>query len=68
TPYQRKVSRDAGDQALAALKKHMEVNEVSPAEIAKIRAKLKPVIEKYSAQVGPDFVKQLYSEIDKARK
>jgi TRAP-type transport system periplasmic protein len=67
-PYQRKVSREAQDQALASLRKHMEVNEVSPAEIARIRVKLRPVIEKYSAQVGPDLVKQLYAEIDKARK
>jgi TRAP-type C4-dicarboxylate transport system substrate-binding protein len=67
-PYQRKVSREAQDVALANLKKRMEVNEVPAAEIAKIRAKLRPVIEKYSAQVGPDFVKQLYSEIDKVRR
>ena len=46
----------------------MEVNELPPAEIAKIRAKLKPVIDKFSAEVGADFVKQLYAEIDKVRK
>jgi TRAP-type transport system periplasmic protein len=68
TPYQRKVSRDAQDKSLATLKTKMEVTELSAAEIAKIRTKLQPVIAKYSAEVGPDFVKQLYSEIDKVRK
>ena len=65
--YQRKVSRDAQDTALASLKKTMEYNEMPPAEVAKIRAKLKPVIDKYSANVGADFVKQFYAEIDKVR-
>jgi TRAP-type transport system periplasmic protein len=68
TPYQRKVSRDAQDKSLATLKTKMEVTELPAAEIAKIRTKLQPVIAKYSAEVGPDFVKQLYSEIDKVRK
>jgi TRAP-type transport system periplasmic protein len=67
TIYQRKVSREAQDQALATLKKSMEVNEIAPAEMTKIRAKVKPVVDKFSAEVGPDFVKQVYTEIDKVR-
>jgi TRAP-type C4-dicarboxylate transport system substrate-binding protein len=65
--YQRKVSRDAQDVALANLKKTMEFSELPPAEIAKIRTKLKPVIDKFSANVGADFAKQVYAEIDKVR-
>jgi len=65
--YQRKLSREAQDQALATLKKTMQVNEIPPAELAKIRTKVKPVVDKYSAEVGPDLVKQLYAEIDKVR-
>jgi len=65
--YQRKVSRDAQDVALNNLKKTMEYNELPPAEVAKIRAKLKPVIDKYSANVGADFAKQVFGEIDKVR-
>jgi tripartite ATP-independent transporter DctP family solute receptor len=65
--YQRKVSRDAQDVALANLKKTMEYTELPPAELAKVRAKLKPVIDKYSANVGADFAKQVYTEIDKIR-
>lgn len=65
--YQRKFSRDAQDASLANLRKTMEYTELPPAEIAKVRAKLKPVIDKYSAQVGADFAKQVYSEVDKVR-
>jgi tripartite ATP-independent transporter DctP family solute receptor len=65
--FQRKLSRDAQDKALAGLKKTMEYTELPPAEVAKIRAKLKPVIDKYSANVGADFTKQVYTEIDKVR-
>jgi len=65
--YQRKVSRDAQDAAVANLKKTMEYNEMAPAEVAKIRTKLKPVIDKFSANVGADFAKQFYAEIEKVR-
>jgi tripartite ATP-independent transporter DctP family solute receptor len=65
--YQRKFSRDAQDVALANLKKSMEYSELPPAEVAKVRTKLKPVIDKYSANVGQDFAKQVYTEIDKVR-
>jgi tripartite ATP-independent transporter DctP family solute receptor len=65
--FQRKTSRDAQEVALGNLKKTMEYNELPPAEIAKIRTKLKPVIDKYSNAVGADFAKQVYTEIDKVR-
>ncbi len=65
--FQRKFSRDAQAAALANLTKTMEYTELPPAEVAKLRAKLKPVIDKYSAQVGADFAKEVYSEIEKVR-
>ena len=37
-------------------------------EITKIRARLKPVIEKYSVNVGPELVNELQSELSKLRK
>jgi TRAP-type C4-dicarboxylate transport system substrate-binding protein len=65
--FQRKFSRDAQAAALANLKQKMEYTELPPAEVAKVRAKLKPVIDKFSAQVGADFAKQVYGELDKVR-
>ncbi|PXW94027.1 tripartite ATP-independent transporter DctP family solute receptor [Sphaerotilus hippei] len=69
TTFQRGVSRVQADVALADLKKSgMQVTEFSPAEQARLREKVKPVIVKYSANIGEDAVKQLYAEIAKVRK
>ena len=65
TSYQRTFSRGAQEVALGELKKTMEVTSLPPAEVAKVRAKLKPVFDKYSANVGVDFYKQVMAEFDK---
>ncbi len=65
--YQRTLSRGAQEIALNELKQKMEVTELPPAELAKVREKLKPVIEKYSANVGTDFAKKVFAEIEKVR-
>ncbi|MDM0019528.1 TRAP transporter substrate-binding protein [Variovorax saccharolyticus] len=69
TTFQREVSRGAADSALESLKKAgMTVTELPPAEIAKLREKVKPVIDKHTAAVGDATVKELMAEIAKARK
>lgn len=69
TTFQRQASRGAADSALDALKKAgMTVSELPPEEMAKLRAKVKPVIDKYTASVGEATVKELMAEIEKARK
>ncbi|MDM0014439.1 TRAP transporter substrate-binding protein [Variovorax sp. J22P168] len=69
TVFQREVSRGAADSALESLKKAgMTVTELPPAEMAKLREKVKPVIDKYSATVGEATVKELMAEIAKVRK
>jgi tripartite ATP-independent transporter DctP family solute receptor len=66
--YQRKISREQTSKALAELKsKGMAFNEISPEELAKMREKVKPVVQKYSKEVGEDLVKQTYAEIEKVR-
>lgn len=68
-PYQRKVSREQMGAALDNMKKNgMQVNELSPAELAKFREKMKPVIEKHTAAVGADTVAALQAELAKLRK
>ncbi len=66
--WQRQNSRDMAEKSLANLKKTMEVSVLPPEEVAKIRAKIKPVIDKFSANVGPELVKELQGELDKIRK
>ena len=68
TVFQRSVSRAQADVALDDLKKAgMQVSEFSPAEIDKLRAKVKPVVEKHSEKVGADTVKEVYDTLAKLR-
>ncbi len=68
TAFQRQTSRDREASAIEALKKGgMQVNELAPAEIARFREKVKPVIEKHTASVGPALVGELNAELAKAR-
>ncbi|MBB4225541.1 TRAP transporter substrate-binding protein [Variovorax guangxiensis] len=69
TVFQRQASRGAADSALDALKTAgMTVSELPPEEMTRLRAKVKPVIDKYSASVGEATVKELMAEIAKVRK
>lgn len=67
--FQRKTSREAQAAALADLKKGgMTANTISEAEIARIRAAAKPVIEKFSNEVAPDLVKEINAALAAGRK
>lgn len=62
------MSREANDKALEALKKAgMQINDIAPAERERMKEKAKPVIDKYSKDIGEPLVKEVYAEIDKAR-
>jgi TRAP-type transport system periplasmic protein len=66
--FQRKTSREAAAGQLDALKKAgMTVTELSPAEQAKLRDKLKPVIDKHGAAISAT-VAELQAELAKLRK
>jgi len=67
--YQRTQSRAMLQSGLEDLKKGgMQVNELPPAEIAKLREKMKPVIDKHAASVGEGTVKAIMAELAKLRK
>lgn len=67
--YQREQSRSAAAGILDQLKKAgMQVTELPPAEVAKLRDKMKPVIAKHTASVGEATVNALMAELDKIRK
>jgi len=69
TAVQRAASREQSVAALDAVKKAgMQVTEITGAELAKFRDKMKPVIEKHSAIVGQDVVAALQAELAKLRK
>lgn len=67
--FERKASRDLDARVLAEMKaKGLVVNEISPEERARMREAVKPVIEKHTATVGPELVKQAYAEIERVRR
>jgi tripartite ATP-independent transporter DctP family solute receptor len=66
--YQRQVSRQKSTQVLEDLKKAgMQINEVSPQEISRIRDKIKPVVDKYTKEVGDTLAAEVNAEIVKKR-
>ena len=66
--FQRKVAREMDEKSREfLLKSGMEINDVAPEEIARMREKVKPVVDKYTSQLGEALVKQFDEELAKAR-
>ena len=66
--FQRQYTRDQETKALDQLKAAgMQVVELPPAELARLREKVQPVVKKHSEGVPEATVKELYAEIEKAR-
>ena len=67
--YQRIVSREAAGKALAELKaKGMTYNDVTPAELARMRVEIKPVYDKFAASYDPAVVTLFKSELERVSK
>ncbi|MBB3975223.1 tripartite ATP-independent transporter DctP family solute receptor [Rhizobium azooxidifex] len=66
--YQRKVSREFDAKAIADIKATgMQVDELSPEETQKLRDAVKPLIDKFSAEIGPETVAALFKELETVR-
>lgn len=66
--YQRKLAREEAAKALAELKKRgMTVIELPAEEVAKLRERAKPVIAKYTQELGEPLVQEVYAAVEKAR-
>ncbi|MFO1281813.1 MAG: TRAP transporter substrate-binding protein [Burkholderiales bacterium] len=67
-PYNRTLSREADAKSLETLRtKGLQVTEFPPSSVAQIRERLRPVVDKYSRDAGEALVKEMMSEIEKAR-
>jgi len=64
---QRRISQNEEAKTLENLKKQMQVNEISPAEMARLRRKVQPVIDKYAKEVGATVVSEVNAELTKLR-
>lgn len=62
---QRRISREADSKAIAELEASgMQVNSLPDEEVARIQEKIKPVVDKYAAQINPELVKKVYEAMD----
>lgn len=67
-PYQRQLSRDGADRITKELKDEgMDVTTLAPAEMAKLREMVKPVVAKFSEVIGADLIKQAREDMAKAK-
>jgi len=67
--FERKDSREASLKSVGFLKeKGMQINELSDAELNRMREMVKPAFEKYAAEGGAEQLKELQAEIAKVRK
>jgi tripartite ATP-independent transporter DctP family solute receptor len=66
---QRRASRALSDKALANLKaKGMTINEIAPAEQARMREQAKAVYEKHTGSIGQETVKRMTDTLAQIRK
>ncbi|HEV7322458.1 MAG TPA: TRAP transporter substrate-binding protein [Ensifer sp.] len=66
--YQRQVSRELDKKAIDEIKATgMQVDELSAEETQKFREAVKPMIEKFTAEIGSDTVNSLFKELNAVR-
>ena len=66
--YERSITREMSPKSLVELQaRGMVFNEIAPEEMARMRAKVQPVIDKHSKEVGEELVAQAYAAIEKAK-
>ncbi len=67
--FQRVASREAAGKALGELKaKGMVYNDIAPAEMARMRAEVKPVYDKFAASYEPAVVTLFKTELERVSK
>lgn len=64
---QREATQAKEAQAIDGLKKTMQVNEVAAPELARLRQKVQPVVDKFSREVGEATYKQVADELARMR-
>ncbi|MGC3963879.1 MAG: TRAP transporter substrate-binding protein [Rhodocyclaceae bacterium] len=67
--FHRQIMTAADQDVIAKLRQHgVSVEPLPPSELTKLREKVKPVIDKFTPEVGSEFVASFFAEIEKARK
>ena len=65
---QRKAAREMTAKSRKVLTDHgMLLNEIAPAELARMKDAVKPVTDKFAAQLDPALIKAFYAELEKTK-
>lgn len=64
---ERKISLAKEAEAIDGLRKSMQVNEVSAAELTRLRQKVQPVVDKFAREAGEAVSKQVADELSRLR-
>jgi len=65
---QRKAARAMTEKSRKVMMEHgMVLNEIAPAELARMKAAVKPVTDKYAAKLDPALVKAFEAELEKTK-
>jgi tripartite ATP-independent transporter DctP family solute receptor len=65
--FERQAVQRKEAESISALGKSMQVNEVSPAEIQRLREKVQGVTTKFAKEVGEPLVQQVQAELARLR-
>jgi tripartite ATP-independent transporter DctP family solute receptor len=68
SPAQRAATDKSDEESLKFLKTKMIVNDVAPEEIARMKAKAQPMIQKYAKEYNEDLAKELLAAVEKTPK
>lgn len=65
---QRKAARAMTEKSRKVMTDHgMQLNEIAPAEIARMKEAVKPVVDKYAAQLDPALLKEFNAELERVK-
>lgn len=64
---ERKLSQAKELQAIDGLRKSMQVNDVTPAELARLRQHVAPVVDRFAREVGDTTMQQVNAELARMR-
>lgn len=64
---QRRLSQETERQAIDKLRESMQVNEVAPAQVTRLRQAVAPVVEHFSQEVGLELMAEVNAELARMR-
>jgi tripartite ATP-independent transporter DctP family solute receptor len=64
---ERRIAQAKEAESINNLRKTMQVNEVSPAELERLRQKVQPVVDKFAREVGEPLMQQVNAELTRLR-